>query len=107
MLIITHNITQTHDIQTFLIVVLWKRFDANHRVLTCLFQVLDADVVHREERCSGSIFGTHVSDGCSVSNRQLGDAGAEELHKLAHNSHLPQVLQATPQSTVVTNYTPQ
>lgn len=100
------NITQKHNIQTFLNLVLWKKLGANHQVLTCLLQVLDADVVHREESCSGSIFRAHVGDGCSVSDGQLGDAWAEKLHKLPHNSHLPQVLQATPQTTV-TNYTPQ
>lgn len=79
-------------------------FDGNVQVLTGLLQVLDADVVHREESCSGSVLGTHVGDGGSVSDGQLGHAGAEELHKLPYNSHLPQVLQEE-QQTPVTNYT--
>lgn len=61
--------------------------------LTCLLQVLDADVVHREESCRGSVLWTHVGDGGSVSNGQLGHTLAEKFHKLPHYAHLPEVLE--------------
>lgn len=60
--------------------------------LTCLLQVLNADIVHGEESCRGSVLRTHVGDGGSVSNGQLSHARAEELHKLPDDSHLSQVL---------------
>lgn len=62
--------------------------------LTCLLQVLDADVVHREESSCGSVLWTHVGDGGSVSNGQLSHARAEKLHKLPHYTHLTEVLRA-------------
>lgn len=68
-------------------------FFSNHGlVLTCLFQVLNAYAVHREESCSCSILWTHVGNGCSVSNGQLSNTWAEKFHKLSHNTHLPEVL---------------
>ena len=62
--------------------------------LTGLLQVLDADVVHGEEGGGGAVLGTHVGDGGAVGDGQLGHAGAEELHELAHHAHLAQVLSA-------------
>lgn len=58
----------------------------------CLGQVLNADVVHREERCSGAVLWTHVGDGCSVSDGELGNTWTEKLHELPHYTHLTQVL---------------
>lgn len=61
---------------------------------TCLLEVLNADVIHREESCCGSVLWTHVGDGGSVGDGQLSNSGAEKLHELSHNAHLPQVLMA-------------
>lgn len=63
-------------------------------VLTSLLQVLNADVIHREERRRGSILWTHVGNGGSISDRQLGHTRAEKLHKPPHYTHLSEVLRA-------------
>ena len=60
--------------------------------LTCLLEVLHADVVNGEECGGGAVLWAHVGDGGTVSDGQLGNAWAEELHKLTHDSHLTQVL---------------
>lgn len=36
--------------------------------LTCLLEVLNADIVHWEESCCGSILRTHVGNGGSISD---------------------------------------
>lgn len=61
---------------------------------TCLLEVLNADVIHREESCCGSVLRTHVGDGGSVGDGQLSHSGTEELHELSYDAHLPQVLMA-------------
>lgn len=62
--------------------------------ITCLLEVLNTDVVHREESCCSSILRTHVGDGGSVSDGQLSNTGAVKLYELSHDTHLPQVLTA-------------
>ena len=61
-------------------------------MLACLFEVLEAHFIHREEAYGGTIFRTHVGDGSSVSNRELCDTRTIELHKLSHNTNLTQML---------------
>lgn len=60
--------------------------------LTGLLQVLNANIVHREERCRGSVLRTHVGNGGSISDGQLSHTGAKKLHKLPHYTHLTEVL---------------
>ena len=64
-----------------------------YTVYTCLSEVLDADVVHWEVAHGGPILWTHVGDGCSVCNGQLGHSRTKELDKLANNTSLTKVLQ--------------
>lgn len=66
--------------------------------LTGLFQILQADVVHREEGRRGAVLWTHVGDGGSVSDRQLSHAWAEELHEFPYDAHLTEVLRAHAES---------
>lgn len=63
-------------------------------ILTGLLQVLNADVVHWEERCRGSVLWTHVGNGSSISDGQLSHTRAEKLHKLPHYTYLTEVLRA-------------
>lgn len=62
-------------------------------VLTCLSEVLQTFLVHREETDSGSILGAHIGNGGPVSDGELGNPRAEKLHKLPHHPDLSQVLQ--------------
>lgn len=50
-------------------------------------------MVDGEEADGGAVFWAHVGDGGPVRNRQLGDAGAAELHKPPGDSSLAQVLE--------------
>lgn len=67
---------------------------AGQQLGTCLLEVLNADVIHREESCCGSVLRTHVGDGGSVGDGQLSHSGTEELHEPSYDAHLPQVLMA-------------
>lgn len=77
---------------------------AGSLALTGLLQVLNADVVHREERCRGSILWAHVGDGGPVGDGQLSNTWAEKLHKLSHDAHLAQVLTAQAGKGTVSDY---
>ncbi len=59
----------------------------------CLSKVGDTGLIHREEADSSSVLWTHVRNGGSVCDGQLGHAGTKELHKLTHHSDLTQMLQ--------------
>lgn len=61
-------------------------------ILTSLFEVLEAHLVHREEANSGTIFRTHIGDGSSVSNGELRDTWSIELYKLSNDTNLTQML---------------
>lgn len=66
-----------------------------------MFQILKADIVHREEGCRGAVLWTHVGDGGSVSDRQLSHTWAEELHEFSYNAHLTEVLRAHTERTAM------
>lgn len=66
----------------------------NSSAPTGLLQILNADLVHGEEGCRGSVLWTHVGDGGSVSDGQLRDTRAKKLHKLSNDTHLTEMLKA-------------
>lgn len=80
-----HDNQQEHQI--------YVQFSSRSSFLTCLPKVVQAVLVDREEADSGSVLWTHVGDSGSVGNRQGCHSRAKKLHKLSHNSDLPQVLQ--------------
>ena len=49
-------------------------------------QVVQGDLVDREDRGGGAELGAHVADGGAVGQRHLGDALAVELDELAHHA---------------------
>ena len=53
-------------------------------------QVLDGLIVDREDCGGGTELRRHVTDGCTVSQRQLGNASAVELYELADDAVLAQ-----------------
>ncbi len=55
-------------------------------------QIVDRDLVDRENRCGGAELGTHVAQCRAVRQRHLGDAFAVELDELAHHAVLAQHL---------------
>ncbi len=67
-------------------------FKAGTGFPTRLFQILNADLVYREEGSRGSILGAHVGDGGAVSDGQLSNTRPEKLHKFSNHTNLPQML---------------
>ncbi len=57
-----------------------------------LAQVIQRQVINREEAAGRAIFRGHVGDGRTVGNRQVVKGGAEEFDKLADNALLAQHL---------------
>ena len=55
-------------------------------------QVVDGDLVDRENRCGGAEFGAHVAQRGAVGQRHLGHTGAVELDELADHAVLAQHL---------------
>ena len=55
-------------------------------------QVVDGDLVDREDRCGGAEFGAHVAQRGAVGQRHLGDTLAVELDELADHAVLAQHL---------------
>ena len=55
-------------------------------------QVVDGDLVDRENGCGGAEFGAHVAERGAVGQRHLGDALAVELDELADHAVLAQHL---------------
>ncbi len=55
-------------------------------------EVVERDLVHREDAAGGAVLGRHVADGGPVGERQGGEAGAEELDELAHDALLSEHL---------------
>merc|ERR1719209_2487766 len=68
--------------------------DVLHTLLfsTSLHKIIQRPLVHRKEPYGSPILGTHVGNGCPVSNTQLLHARPKELNKLADDANLPQVL---------------
>ena len=60
--------------------------------LTCVFKVLECDLINREETNSGVVLGAHVGDGGPVRGRQLTNPGTKELHKFSGDARLAEVL---------------
>lgn len=55
-------------------------------------QIVQSDLVDREETTGGAVFRCHVGDGCAVGQGQLGQAVPVELDELAHHAFLAQHL---------------
>ncbi len=55
-------------------------------------QIVDGDVVDRENRCGGAEFGAHVAERGAVGQRHLGDTLAIELDELADHTVLAEHL---------------
>ena len=55
-------------------------------------QIVDGDLVDRENRCGGTEFGAHVAQRGAVGQRHLGHALAVELDEFAHHAVLAQHL---------------
>ncbi len=49
-------------------------------------EVVESFVVDREDAAGGAVLGGHVGDGGAVGERELGDAGTEELDELADDA---------------------
>ena len=56
------------------------------RRTTAQREIADRLVVHGEEAAGGPVFRGHVGDGGAVRQRQVREAGAKELHELAHHA---------------------
>lgn len=61
-------------------------------VLTSLYQVPNANIIHWEIGSCCSILWTHIGNGGSVSNGQLGNTRTKKLHKFTHHSDLAKML---------------
>ncbi len=61
-------------------------------IAACQAQVIDGHLVDREKAAGGAIFRGHVADGGAVGQRQVIQAGAEELDELSDHAVLAQHL---------------
>lgn len=59
---------------------------------TSLRQVQHAHVINREKPHCGPILWTHVGNGGSIRDGELGNAWAKEFDKFSHNANLTKVL---------------
>ena len=55
-------------------------------------EVLQGDIVHREDGAGGAVLGRHVPNGGTISQRQAAEPGTVELHELAHHALSPKQL---------------
>lgn len=60
--------------------------------LTCLFQIRQALLIHREEAYGRAVFWTHVGYRSAIRNAQLCYSRTEKFDELVNHSDLPQIL---------------
>merc|ERR1719270_768348 len=64
----------------------------NFLISARLFQIIQTSLIHGKESNCCSVFWTHIGNGSSVSNTQLGHALSKELDKFANHSNLSKML---------------
>ena len=82
------RVVNTLHYQTLvLIICMTQLLKQSSRYRTCLPQVIQAEFINGKISNSRPVLWTHISNGRSVSYRQLWYTTAKELHKFANDSN--------------------
>ena len=88
-----------------LMVSIWIRYQYHYKIFsehfTCLSEIQQALLIHREKTNSCTILWAHVGNGGTICYRQMTHSWSKKLHKFPNNTNLAKMLQDMKHSSVI------